>query len=415
MLPLVLIDDVSYEAGSQEYYLKLALLDALKGLGRTSPNPSVGCVIESQSHQIIASGYHSRAGQPHAEIEALNKISPVVLEDSQNWRLNADHSERLKGATIYVTLEPCAHKGRTPSCAATLAKLPIRKVVSILMDPNPLVSGKGFSLLQDKGITTECLEQIDPNHPLVKSAKRIHQSFLFFIKHKRPLISLKMASSIDGYIGLMNGESQWITGEGSRKLAREMRGVHDCIMTGRGTILVDNPHLNLRQTSFVGKPYPLFVWDSNLALLQQPELHIFQGRSHSEVALITTKTSHGLDPGRYRALDLPGYSGSLKEVAIWVLPDQTDMQLSALSSMLTQMGVQSVWLESGGKLASYFLKQNWIDQLYLFFGAKLLGGDQGVSWTRGVPIGSLNQAVSVQYDVVKQIESDLFISALLTY
>jgi len=412
ILEKILLPENNYQAGTSHYFLHLALQHAIRGLCTSSPNPSVGCVIVGADGNLMASGYHKAAGLPHAEIEALNQIDQIHQSAVGEWILTDRHFEKLRGATVYVTLEPCAHWGRTPSCAMTLSKLPIKKVVAILKDPNPLVSGKGFQILKHGNVDFECLEdQYDKNHPLIQQALRIHEPFLFWVKEKKPYYALKIADSIDGFIGLKNGESRWITSEKTRAVAREMRSMFDCIMTGKGTVLVDNPYLDLRGTGFSNKQFPIYIWDTNLELLKSPNLNLLKNRNSAQITLLSQ--SHlGSQAIHKTGKDYEFCRAELKDAKIILLPKDNNSCMNALNEALFQAKIQSVWVEAGARLSSYLIKYNFINRLYLFKGPILLGGHSGISWTPEVETQSLNNARALTYDFVKHVGSDILISAL---
>ena len=197
-----------------------ALAEGFRGYGLTSPNPPVGCTILDSQGRFLSSGYHHRAGEPHAEIEALSQLLPEtrdaeyrqILDRTQvGWDLSDLPQEKLQGARVFVTLEPCAHEGRTPSCAKTLAKLPIGEVVVLLRDPHKNVSGQGFEILKKAGKKVRCLEIESAQDPLVDVARALCETFLINQEMDRPFVSLKVASSLDGIMALKNGESQWLT------------------------------------------------------------------------------------------------------------------------------------------------------------------------------------------------------------
>jgi diaminohydroxyphosphoribosylaminopyrimidine deaminase / 5-amino-6-(5-phosphoribosylamino)uracil reductase len=389
----------------------LALKKAFSGLGFSSPNPSVGCVILNNKGCIIATGYHKKVGEPHGEIEALKALAPVTQNQEGHWVLTPDHFDLLKDASIYVTLEPCAHRGRTPSCAELLSQLPLKKVSVLLKDPNPLVSGQGLHLLKSRGIEVFCLEEelqakgLLEKHPsrfLIQEAKKIHSSFLFHMEHRKPLLTLKMASSLDGFIGLKNGDSQWLTSPQTRQVAREMRGFSDALMTGKGTVLQDNPYLDLRQTPFEKKNYPLFVWDSTLSLLDYPHLRIFRERGPGLVTLIADTDRCGIAPGFYQKRE---------KLAYLVLPSKSSHPLSSLYSHWAECSVQSLWVECGASLASYLIENHMLDYCYLFLAPKILGASHGLSWTTDIHIPSLSLAQHLRLEGSQLLHEDLLISA----
>lgn len=206
------------------YYMRIALDAARRGIGRTSPNPLVGCVIVRDG-EVLSIGWHDHVGGPHAEASALAKLR--------------ENDISAEGATAYVTLEPCSHQGRTPPCAPALAAAGIVRCVVALDDPNPLVSGRGYKILEDAGIEVKrgvCRQE----------SAWLNRGFLSLQIRHRPWLMLKTACSADGCMALQNGESQWITGEHAREIAHMLRSENDVILTGSGTVRYDNPSMNVR-------------------------------------------------------------------------------------------------------------------------------------------------------------------------
>ena len=214
---------------SPDQAMVLAVETAKQGIGFVSPNPVVGCVVVDKDHRLISSGAHLQYGEAHAEINAID---------------NVQDSSQFDGASIYVTLEPCAHQGKTGSCATRISQLPIKKVIYGAKDPNPKVSGKGLDILTTAGIEVELFDKWQ------SYCLELAEQFHYHIKRQRPFISIKIASSLDGKIALHNGDSQWITGTEARRFARQLRGHYDGTMVGAGTIIHDDPHLDFRETIF---------------------------------------------------------------------------------------------------------------------------------------------------------------------
>ena len=225
---------------TDEAYMQRALELALQAEGNTSPNPMVGCVIVDAEGNIVGEGYHHKAGEPHAEVNAL-----------------AEAKQMAQGATAYVTLEPCAHYGRTGPCCVALARAGIGKVVVACLDPNPKVAGQGLEYLRLQGIevVTGVCE---------KEAKRLNERFFTWITKQRPFITLKYAMTLDGKIATATGDSKWITGEEARTFAHRLRKQHDAVLVGIGTVLEDDPELTTRLVR--GKNPVRVVLDSSLKI-----------------------------------------------------------------------------------------------------------------------------------------------------
>ncbi|WP_277073836.1 bifunctional diaminohydroxyphosphoribosylaminopyrimidine deaminase/5-amino-6-(5-phosphoribosylamino)uracil reductase RibD, partial [Simonsiella muelleri] len=227
-------------------HMHRALELAWQGRFSTSPNPRVGCVI-AHGEQIVGQGFHVKAGEPHAEVHALRQAGSLA-----------------QGATAYVTLEPCAHYGRTPPCAESLRESGVARVVAAMRDPNPLVAGKGLAILTAAGVLVEC-------GLLEHKARELNRGFLSRIERKRPFISLKMAASLDGKTALSDGCSKWITGELARSDVQQLRAQSCAILTGIGTILADNPQLNVRQFNTLRQPIRVIL-DSYFRLPEKSQV-----------------------------------------------------------------------------------------------------------------------------------------------
>jgi diaminohydroxyphosphoribosylaminopyrimidine deaminase / 5-amino-6-(5-phosphoribosylamino)uracil reductase len=333
---------------------ELALHEARKGAGFVSPNPLVGCVIVDAQHNFLSSGFHAKLGGDHAEVDALKQVS----------------REELKGATVYVTLEPCAHVGRTPSCAARLAEEPIAKVVAALLDPNPLVAGKGFAILNAKGIATEVDGEFG------EKAKYICEEFLFHITKKRPFIALKVAVSLDGQMALKSGESQWITGEESRLAARRLRGVHDATLIGAGTLIKDNPLLDFRGTEFEGKKNNrVVIWDP---------------KNVARDFLPAAKLSKTIPP---------------ENIIVITAPELTE----DIFEGLYKNGIHSLYVEGGAYVLSEMVRTKCFQKLYYFLAPSLLGN--GLGWTGHLDIGDMSEKVLLSFHDVEKIGTDLLVTA----
>lgn len=354
--------------------MKLALVQGRNGAGLVSPNPLVGCVILSSENELLSSGYHARVGGDHAEVAALKNIKDKNL---------------LKGAKVFVTLEPCAHEGRTPSCAKHLATLPIAQVTYGIRDPNPMTAGQGAEILRAAGI------EVCEAHDFQGECEELAEIFLLNIREKRPFIALKIASSLDGKVALEDGESQWITGEESRNYVQSLRGEYDALLTGVGTILKDNPKLNSRDPRFADKSQKLVILDPEGHLRGQfSKLNIGQVRKPEDIFWVTTSLVKSEGEG----------------VTKIVLPlENGQYSIAQLSQILFEKNIFSVFVEAGGQTVSSFLSQKSFDRMYLFVAPRVLG--RGLSWTDGLKIPSLDQSVDLGPLHVQSLGLDLLISA----
>ena len=343
-------------------WMQYALDLALKGWGQTNPNPLVGCVIVKNG-RILAGNCHARLGQEHAERAAIN----------QAWERGID----VRGARLYVNLEPCSHYGRTPPCTDIIIEAGISEVVVAMTDPNPLVAGKGIDVLRQAGITVR-------TGVMEAEARQLNEIFIKYILTRKPFVLLKAAISLDGKIATRTGDSRWVSGEQSRSVVHHWRDRVAGIMVGSQTVLKDNPSLNTRISGQTGNNPVRIIVDS---LGQVPlESKAFHGGVDTGVILATTSRINRDRKAAYEALgvqvmQLDGHDGRV--------------DLPALVDELGQNGLDSVMLEGGGTLNAAFLQARLVDKLMLFMAPKLIGGSQAVSCFDGLGIGRMAQAIQV--------------------
>lgn len=362
-------------------WMARALQLAAKGLYTTGVNPRVGCVLV-KDNQIIGEGWHERAGEPHAEVMALR---------------DAEHrGHDVKGATAYVTLEPCAHHGKTPPCAEALIKAGVNRVVAAMEDPNPLVAGKGFALLQAAGIAVAA--------PLMAAeAEALNVGFVKRMRQGLPWVRLKMAGSLDGRSALANGQSQWITGSEARADGHRFRARAQAIITGVGTVVADDPLLTVRDVETPigqsGQPVELtaplrVVVDSHLRTPASAK--ILQGG-----CLIATAST---DLVKTAALQAAG-----AEIVVLSNADGR-VDLEALLRHLAQYGVNEVHVEAGSRLSGVFLKAGLVNELLLYMAPTLLGSDAR-GWFDDLNLTSLDQKTNWQFQDVRMVGTNLRIVA----
>ena len=306
------------------------------GYFSTSPNPRVGCVI-AQGSQIVGQGFHVKAGEPHAEVHALRQAG-----------------EMAQGATAFVTLEPCSHYGRTPPCAKALIQAGVSRVVAAMRDPNPLVAGKGLALLEAAGIKTEC-------GLLENKARELNRGFLSRIERCRPFVRLKCAVSLDGKTALSDGNSFWITGEQARADVQTLRAESCAVLTGIGTVLADNPLLNVRAFPTLRQPARI-VLDSRLRLPLYSHL-VTDGQSPTYIATLER------DEGKLRPYREHAHIRIL-------MPSETadgKIDLHHLMRLLADEGFGEIMVEAGSELTSAFLAENLADEIVLYRSPKILG------------------------------------------
>lgn len=364
--------------------MRLAIAEAWRGAGRVSPNPLVGCVILSADNRFLAKGYHAQLGTPHAEANAIANLAgvPELARIDREWDLSGLPLEKFKDARVFVTLEPCAHLGRTPSCANTLAQLPIKDVVYGLQDPNPLVSGRGKEILQKTGKLCRKFSEIVESKQVERELNEVCEHFLVNFQQSRPFITLKVGTSLDGVFGLRSGESQWITGEKSRQFAQFFRGSHDAILVGRATVARDNPSMTIRDPFFSDVQKKIVVIDTKGSLLENTDLKLF--RMHPPENLIWAVGQQ--------------YEGRPKIPVelIHVSSDERGLSLASLHDHLWELGIRSIFVESGGKTLSAHLKSHAADRLLLFQAPIVLGGKNGRIWSEGFEVNSLSEGVRLQ-------------------
>jgi len=316
--------------------MRRALELAARGLGETSPNPAVGCVV-ARGGRVVGEGFHARAGGPHAEVGALRQAGP-----------------RARGATLYVTLEPCAHRGRTPPCAPLVRDAGVVRVVAALRDPNPLVAGRGLSLLRRAGIAVE-------TGLLAAEAARLDEPFLSWVRLGRPFVLLKAALTLDGRIATASLRSRWITSPAQRRQARWLRRLHDAVLVGVGTALADDPLL--LPSPRTRRPFARVVLDSRLRLPARGRLARTAAPRTPVFAL-----SCAPDPARRRELEASGVR------VVEVAAEGARVSLPAALEALGSRGVTSVMVEGGSEVLGSFLAARLTDQVALFRAPLLLGG-----------------------------------------
>lgn len=319
-----------------------ALSLARRGLGRVWPNPAVGCVLvarDGSGSRVVGRGWTQPGGRPHAEAEALARAG-----------------DQARGATAYVTLEPCSHYGKTPPCAEALVAARVQRVVAAIEDPDPRVSGRGLKALQAAGIEIAVGTG-------AAAALEINAGFLTRIAHGRPMVALKLATALDGRIALANGASRWITGSEARQRAHLLRASHDAILVGTGTVAADDPQLTCRLAGLEGRSPVRVVLDRSLRL--PAAARVFDGAAPTWVV-------HGPGVAAGRADGLRGKGIECLEIATGV---DGKLDLAVLFAGLGERGLTRVLVESGGEFAAALLRAGLVDRLYWFRAGAIIGGD----------------------------------------
>jgi diaminohydroxyphosphoribosylaminopyrimidine deaminase/5-amino-6-(5-phosphoribosylamino)uracil reductase len=361
--------------------MALAFRLAKKSQYTTSPNPNVGCVLSDASGNVVGQGWHKKAGGPHAEVHAL-----------------AQAGGKAKGATAYVTLEPCSHTGRTPPCANALIQAGVSRVVAAMVDPNPLVAGKGLEKLAASGIQV--------SHGLMQhQAEQLNRGYIKRMAKGMPWITVKLASSLDGKSALANGLSQWITGPLARQDVQRHRAKSCAILSGSGTVLADNPSLNVRYEE-CGISDDILKQEE----LRQPLRVILDGRNQlqTELKLFTL-------PGKVLTINSRINDQLPTHIEQWQAPYQDKkLDLPKVFEHLATLPLNHIWVEAGAKLAGALLQNNLIDELILYQAPKLLG-DKGQDLFAIDELTQMQQAYQLDWHDMRQLGSDLKLSAYLNY
>ena len=363
------------EGDSAERFMRRALELAERGRGLTSPNPMVGAVVVTPGGEIVGEGFHARAGEAHAEVEALRAAGA-----------------RARGATLYVTLEPCSHHGRTPPCARAVIEAGVARVVAPVADPNPLVSGRGFAELRGAGI--DVVTGVG-----AADAERQNRVFLTAMRERRPHVTLKAVMTLDGKIADLHGGSRWITGERARLQAHRLRSEADAIVVGIGTVLRDDPELTVR----LGQPWPReplrVVLDTSARTPVGARL-IRAGRTAHALIAVGAEASES----RVRELSASGAT------VVSCRTRDGKVDLGALLAELFAREVRGVLVEGGGEVHGAFLDAGLVDRVAMFAAPLLIGGRRATPVIAGAG-RELKSAVRLGGFAVTALGDDLFIEA----
>ena len=347
--------------------MRRAIELAKKGGGYVHPNPLVGCVVVKDD-EIIAEGYHEKYGEFHAERNALTRCQ-----------------SETKGASLYVTLEPCCHYGKTPPCTEIIIEKGIKKVFVGILDPNPLVAGKGVKILQDAGIEVEvglCEDEI----------RELNKVFLKYITTKRPYVIMKTAMTLDGKIAAYTGDSRWVTNEESRKLVHQLRSEMAGVIVGIGTVLADDPMLNVRLEGNSHQPIRIVV-DSNLRIPVDSQL-VKTAKEYRTIVATTKSLADFADSG----------------VEILECQSNNDhVDINDLMTKLGSMGIDSLLLGGGGTLNAAFLEAGCVDEVWAFIAPKIIGGEGAKTPVSGKGIEKMDNAIQLQEIDTQNVNGDILI------
>jgi len=370
---------------THEKYMRLALRLAERAAGQTSPNPLVGAVLV-KSGRVIGRGWHHRAGEPHAEIEALR--------DAQQ------HGHTPAGATLYVTLEPCCTHGRTPPCTDAIASARLQKVVVGAIDPNPRHSGKGFAILRKSGIAVV-------TGVLSEACTRLNEAFNHWITQRTPFVTVKAAMTLDGKIATGSGESKWITGEPARNYAMKLRSRSDAVLVGINTILSDDPNLTVRDIQGTadesGQPTAKRLRRIVLDSQARTPLtaRVVSDEQHSLTTIVVGKSAPQSRVGRLE-----------QRVNVLTAPSRKGhIDLRWLLSRLGAEGVLSLLVEGGGEVNASFLLGGFAHRIAFFYAPKILGGRDSRKAVAGVGAATKNQTIRLRDIEWRRLSGDWLLTA----
>ena len=358
-------------------YMELALQLAASAKGNTNPNPCVGAVLVKDG-VIVGTGLHRKAGEPHAEVHAFN--------------MAGDHA---KGATLYVTLEPCSHFGKTPPCAKLVKESGVSRVVVATMDPNPSVAGRGINLIKEAGIEVEVglLEQ---------EARKLNERFIHNMLTNKPFVISKFAMTMDGKIATHNGHSKWITSEESRLQVHKLRHEIDAILVGVGTVLADNPLLTTRLPHREGKNPIRIILDSDL----KTPLHANAvNTAEAQTIVVCGKNA---DAKKVKQLSDKGVQ------ILSVTKTEEGLNLIEMLDELYKFGITDLLVEGGAEINASFLRAGLLNKVLVYIAPKLLGGRHSKTPFAGMDINSIDDALQLEFDSIEQVGPDLCITAYPT-
>ncbi len=359
---------------NHEYFMRRAIELAVKAKGKTSPNPMVGAVVVKNG-RIIAEGFHEQAGLAHAEVVVLGKAGA-----------------KAKGGTLYVTLEPCAHYGRTPPCTDMILRSGIKEVIIGMQDPNPLNNGKGIEILRQNRIKVQvgfCEDEL----------RQINESFIKHITKHIPFVTVKVAQSLDGKIATRSGDSKWITSDESRGYAHRIRSQFDAIMVGVNTVRKDDPRLD----SWFSKKHPVkIIVDSQLSISQ--DANLFSGKS--QVIIVTLNVRPGQETENRKLL-------SAKAKILEVKEKDGQINLNDMMKKLARMDITSILVEGGGTLVGSLFDDGLVDRVLFFVSPKIVGGKEAISSVMGRGIERMDKAVKLKKIKLRRFGEDMLVDAYI--
>lgn len=358
-------------------YMKMALALAEKGRGRVSPNPLVGAVVVRDG-RVVGQGYHQVVGGPHAEVNAID-----------------DAGEAARNATLFVTLEPCNHFGRTPPCTRKILDAGLQRIVVAIQDPNPDVAGGGNAFLASRGLDVVCGIE-------AAAARRQNEYFIKYVRTQRPFVVLKMASTLDGRIATSSGDARWVTGPTARAHVHRLRHATDAILVGIGTVEADDPQLTTRLDDGKGVDPVRIILDTGLRMPETARM--LNQSSDAPTWVVCGPQAPQADKQRLQARGAQVMQTALKHGRI---------DLPALMERLGRQGVTSLLIEGGARVAGEALRSGIVDKVVFFYAPKIYGGDDGIPICRGNG-PDLMSAVTVVEDIeMCRMGDDIMVSGYL--
>jgi diaminohydroxyphosphoribosylaminopyrimidine deaminase/5-amino-6-(5-phosphoribosylamino)uracil reductase len=355
-------------------YMKRAIEISKKGAGFTNPNPLVGAVIVKDD-QIIGEGYHEKYGDHHAEVNAFNNATASV-----------------EGATMYVTLEPCSHYGNTPPCAKAIVEKKIKKVIVGMVDPNPLVAGRGIKMMRDAGIEVK-------TGVLSDEVKKVNEIFLKYIQDNRPYCIMKTAMTLDGKIATKTGDSKWISNTSSRRFSHEIRNRVSGILVGINTVLNDDPRLTTRLDRRSTDPIRIIL-DSKARI--PLDAKVLTVASDSGVIVATTEKANDEKIEKLKSLGVEIIKTPLKDNRV---------DLDYLINTLGERSIDSLLIEGGGTVNFSFLKERLVDKIYSFIAPKIIGGREALTPVEGDGFDTIDEGIELKDVSVQDYYGDVLIEA----
>lgn len=360
-----------------EDYMGMALELAAKGAGYVSPNPMVGAVVVKDG-RVVGHGYHKAVGGPHAEVNAID-----------------DAGDQAKGATLFVTLEPCNHQGRTPPCTRKIIDTGIRQVVVAMADPNPHVAGGGNAFLKSRGVDVTC-------GVCEAEAVALNESFIKYIRSQQPFVVLKMAATLDGRIATRTGDARWVTGPQARAFVHQLRHEMDAIMVGAGTVVADDPELTSRLEKGHGVDPIRIVLDTHLNIC--PDIRMLNLSSDSKTLIVC-----GPDAPVDKMTRLKDKGADI--IGVPLKDGRIDLEI--LMERLGAKDITSLLVEGGARVAGSALKAGIVDKVHYFYAPKILGGEDGIPMCAGQGPEKMNDCMPLRDAHVSRVGDDILVTGYL--